>query len=416
MVLNKPNREIPIMESIKREILLLQKDAVVEIAEMCVPGFNRFVFKFKPDVILTFPFTCEGFSRWYYLFKFILGSKIISLRAEGAVDFSSETNIEWAVGFDNYGATLVDYELFWGEKLANVVGQKLLLKNKLLSLDRTKVVGYPRIESYFGEKQLILLPERFRELINSYKKDQLVLFATGFHLGNYRRQDLFDAKDLDVVNKLDELLEGVEISKRYRSEWIKNILEAAAKNPDSLIIVKKHPIEKREDYKELESARNVLLIYEDIQIDEIVPFVGIFFHYGSTALVDAYLSKISAIYVFSEKNKHWYTDLGWPSTKRIHVDEIPKTVAKFLAGEIVYEESPDIKRVLNDVFGLNDPNTYKPSAEIAKILLDPSPILKVSLMDKFLVIAAVMVVINPIRWRVVGLFRRTIKVWNRLLS
>ena len=126
LVLNKPNREIPIMESIKREILAINQDAVIEIKEMCAPGFNKFVFKFKPDVILTFPFTCEGFSRWYYLFKMFLGVKIISLRAEGVVDFSNEYNVQWAVGFDNYGSTLVDCELFWGGKLAQGVGQQLL--------------------------------------------------------------------------------------------------------------------------------------------------------------------------------------------------------------------------------------------------------------------------------------------------
>ena len=38
LVLNKPNREIPIMESIKREILAINQDAVIEIKEMCAPG------------------------------------------------------------------------------------------------------------------------------------------------------------------------------------------------------------------------------------------------------------------------------------------------------------------------------------------------------------------------------------------
>lgn len=412
LVLNKPNREIPIMESIKAEILKLNANAIIEIQEMCLPGFNKFVFKFKPDVILTFPFTCKGFSRWYYLFKYFLGARILSLRAEGVVDFTSETNIEWAVGFDNYGNNLVDLELFWGEKLAKVVGLKLVEQNKLSSLENIRVVGYPRLETYFKFKRDINLPKRIQNVVSKFNRNKIVLLITGFHLANYTKQDLHDAKDLDVENKLNELLEGVEISKRYRAEWISNIITASLQNPDSLIIVKKHPIEKLSDYKELDGIKNILLIHEDIQVDEIIPSVGAFFHYGSTALVDAYLTNIPSIYVNSIKNKHWYSDLGWPSTEKIDVTEIPQTIKKYLDDKMNYSQSSDVKRILKEIFNLEIGLPYEPSKHIAKIILEDKPFIQIPLWDKHLLFSIIRTQVDPIYWKIIGAFKRLKKIFN----
>lgn len=408
LVLNKPNREIPIMESIKREILRIDKNAIVEIKEMCVPGFNKFVFKFKPNVILTFPFTCEGFSRWYYLFKVILGAKIISLRAEGVVDFSNEYNVQWAVGFDTYGSTLVDYELFWGQRLAIGVGRQLLMQGKLSSMERVKVVGYPRLEAYFSgyDQALSVLPPRIQEKLNCYQKQQTALFITGFHLANYTQQDLFDAKDLNAENKLDELLEGVKISKRYRSEWIANLILAANENPNALIIVKKHPIEKKEDYSELQGVTNILFIDEDIQVEEIIPCASVFFHYGSTALVDAYLSRIPAIYVYSEDNKQWYSDLGWPSALRINVNDISMNLRKCLSKSVAFKVSPEIEIVLKEIFNIEYGKVYCPSREIAEILFDPVPAQGVNVFDFYFLKALLGVIINPFYWRIIAFLRK----------
>lgn len=409
LVLNKPNREIPIMESIKREILAINQEAVIEVREMCAPGFDKFVFKFKPDVILTFPFTCEGFSSWYYLFKMFLGVKIISLRAEGVVDFSNEYNVQWAVGFDSYGSTLVDYELFWGGKLAQGVGQQLLQQHKLSSMDRVKVVGYPRLEAYFGhnDQHKPALPPRIEQKLSGYKKEQIVLFITGFHLANYTKQNLFDAKDLNAENMLDELLEAVAISKRYRSEWIANLIAAANENPQALIVIKKHPIEKREDYEAFNSIDNILFIYEDIQVEEIIPYASVFFHYGSTALVDAYLSKIPAIYVYSQKNKQWYSDLGWPSSKRVEVGSIPVAVKNHLTRNLLFEASPDITRVLKEIFNIEDGKPYRPSREIAKIILDPAKPQKIKITDRHFLRALARVIFFQISWRANRLFKKS---------
>lgn len=421
LVINKPNRETPIMEAIKREILIIEPHAFVEIREMCSSGFDKFVFKFRPDVILTFPFTCEGFSHIYYLFKYFLNTKIISFRAEGVIDFRSEYNLEWAVGMDQYGKTLVDYELFWGQKLANAVGNHLLMHGKISSMERIKITGYPRLEHYFDKSlfQDPALPIRIKQKLNEYTKDKIALFITGFQLANYTRQNLIDAKDLvkesdpNFEDKLDKLLASVEIAKRFRNIWIDNVKRAALENPDVLIVSKKHPIEKREDYESLNGIKNIFFIYEDINVHELTPFVSILFHYGSTALVDAYLSGIPSVYVHTKESQLWYPDLEWPSSRKIEVNDISITVKNCLSENLLFQMSPDIKRVLREIFNIEIGKPYRPSSEIAKIILDKTPPQKIKIYDPYLwkVLATVIRVrIGPLSFARIGNFCRKIYV------
>ena len=409
LVLNKPNREIPIMELIKHNILELQPDAVVEIHEMCTPEFNRFVLKFRPDVILTFPFTCVGFSIRYYLIKFLFKTKIICFRAEGVIGLNSEYDAKWATGFDSYGPSLVDYELFWGPKMAEIVGDNLSLQNKISSLTRVRGVGYPRLEKYFVaglELSLSNFPKRIANKIKEYARENILLFITGFHLANYSRQNLFDAKDLDAENNLDKLLEGVKISKRFRKDWIENIISVAKQNPRQLFIVKKHPIERREDYAEFEVRDNILYIYEDINLEDIIPFAGLLLHYGSTALVDSYLSKVPSVYVYTLANKQWYSDLGWPSTEKVMINDLSAIVDKFLTGNIAFEMTLDIKCVMRDFFNIEDGKSYCPSREIAHIILDPQPPQKIQITDPFFWKAVVSGILHPIYRHICALIKK----------
>jgi surface carbohydrate biosynthesis protein len=384
LVLNKPNREMAIMEAIKKEILFLAPNAHVEIWEMCTPVFNKDVLKFKPAVILTFPFTCTGFASWYYLFKLLFGCKILSLRAEGVVDFSTEYMVQWAIGFDHYGKQLVDYEIFWGSQVGEIIGQNLIKQGKLSTMERVKIIGYPRLESYFAGadfSKLRQLSSRIAERISNYPKKNIVFFATGFHFANYSRQDLFDAKDLDAENRIDLLLDGVEIAKRYRQDWIDGIIQTARQNPELLIVSKKHPIEKNDDYAIFEQIPNILYIYEDIDIQHIMPFTGLFFHYGSTSLVDSYLSKVPSVYVYSKNNKAWYADMSWPSSRKIDVSQIPALVQEHAAAGIPFVITPEITAILKKVFNIEEGKPYRPSRKIAELILQEDAAQKIPLTD-----------------------------------
>lgn len=397
------------MESIKRELISLRHDAIVEIREMDSPHFNRFVLKFRPQVILTFPLSCKGYSRWYYIFKLLLDTKIFSFRAEGAVNFDFEYSVAWSVGYDSYGKTLVDYELFWGEKLGKIVGHHLVQQGKLSSMDRVKTVGYPRLEAYFENdpRSEPLLPSRIREKLSHYPKTKIVFCITGFHLADYSKQDLFDAKDLDAENRLDELLEAVNISKRFRSEWIANIIRSAEENPEALIIVKKHPIEKCEDYDVLREINNILYIYEYIQVQDLISYAGIFFHYGSTAVVDAYLAGVPSIYAYSEANKEWYADLGWPSTLKVPISEMGNTIKNFLSGSIHYRSTPEMRKTLKEIFDLEPGQPYHPAHKVAEILLDPTPPQKIYLSDLFFWISLLSIIWDQTFGRILYCLKNT---------
>lgn len=411
LVLNKPNREMEIMKSIKREILALHPDAQVEIWEMCTPVFNDDVLKFRPNVILTFPFTCTGFAAWYYIFKFRFGCKILSLRAEGVVDFKSDYLIQWAVGFDHYGKHLVDYELFWGEKVAFAVGKLLVQENKLSSLDRVKTVGYPRLESYFDVNYAPpALPERLADKIKGYRKKDILFFVTGFHLANYSRQDLFDARDLDAENKVDELLEAVEISKRYRAVWTEQVLETARQNPNMLIILKKHPIEKRENYAVLESVPNILYVYEDIEIQHLLPWAGLFFHYGSTSIVDSYLAGVPSVYVYSKANKHWYADMNFPASRRCDVSQITALVREHTEQSIPFVLTNEIKASLKDIFDIEEGKAYMPSHRIAELTLSPEPPQQIPWTDRYLWRSLLQVAVHCFRTGLVRAIKKVLRM------
>ncbi len=396
LVLNKPIREIPIMESIRREIVALEPDSHVEIREMCAPGFVRFVMTFRPDVILTFPFTCIGFSQMYYLFKMLYATKIVCFRAEGVIGLNSEYDVRWATGFDAYGESLVDYEVFWGSSMAQAVGSSLLAQHKLSGRERIRSIGYPRLEAYFAdaEQAPLNVPTRIINRIAAYNRQDILLCITGFHLANYTRQNLFDAKDLDAENNVDNLLEGVEISKQFRAKLIETIISTADQHHKQLFIVKKHPIERTEDYAVLETIPNILYVHEDIELQNLIPYVGLFLHYGSTALVDSYLSGVPSVYIYSTTNKQWYSDLGWPSSVRAEVAEIPTVIQDYLNGKVNFRMTAGIKQIMKDIFNIEEGKPYRPSREIAQLLLAADKAQRVPLSDHYLWKAVIAVLLD----------------------
>jgi len=407
LVINIKLREWRVMDSIKRELLISNKDAIVEIREINAPKFIRFVFGFKPDVILTFPFTAKHGSDFFYLFKVLLGVKIISMRTEGVVDFESDYEVERTVGYDDYGDNLIHYELSWGAKFARIIGGKLVKQNKLGSLNDVKVVGHPGLENYYSmDIQTELLPLKISKYLKSYKKENIILFVTGFVMADYTKQDLINARDMGGIDNIEIALEGVEIIKRLRVDWVKNIIITAKENPKALVIVKKHPTESRIQYEEyFYGLENVLYIYEDIPISRIISSVGVFVHYGSTSLIDSYIMKIPSIYAFADYNKGWYSNLGWPSSVQVDINDVPETVKNFLDGNLVFNMSDEVKTVMKEMFNIDEAIEYNPSKKISKLILDPEISKTVRITDYYFLKA----LCNMIYVRTFGLFLVLIK-------
>lgn len=388
-VLNKPNRETAVMNSIAREIRKEVPDATIRLIRFD-PDFVPAVMAVRPEVIFTYPMTSVGLSLPYYLFKHHFRSKVVCFRAEGIIDPASPQSVANHVGYDAYGSTLVDYELFWGPGPAKLIGDELLKRGKVSSPGRIRAFGYPRLERYFGiapAEGYAALPEAVLQKLSRYGRARTLLFATGFHFANYNRETIYAAKDLNAEEKEHELLGIIEEVKRFRASWIDSIRRAAVAHPELLFVLKKHPIERRPDYETLEDVPNVLYVADDIDIADLMERSGLFFHYGSTSLVDAYLAGVPGIYVHSteERCHNWFPDLGWPSARSVTPDEFASVVEDFRAGRIRQDRAdPAIQAVLDWNFNIRDGEPYRPAAALAEFLLSPEPAQKVSFYDPYL--------------------------------
>ena len=199
----------------------------------------------------------------------------------------------------------------------------------------------------------------------------------------------------------------MEMAKRFRNKWIFNVKKTALENPDNLIVCKIHPIERKEDYyNEYQGIKNILLVYEGIQLPDLMDYVGVLFHYGSTTLVDSYLSKTPSVFVYTDESSIWYSDYGWPSSEKIKVNEIPSAVKKYLKGDIVFEMNSNIKKVLLDIFNIEYGKKYRPSMEIAKIILDKTPPQKIYITDPYFLKAVTSIIYARTLGRFVNLFKK----------
>ena len=374
------------MNAITREIADLAPDAAVKI----VPYDGTFVeevLAFKPDVILTFPMTSTGLAAPYYLFKHLFRTRVFCFRAEGIIDPGSPHSVANHVGYDRYGPALVDGEIFWGPGPAKLIGDGLVASRKLSSVARVKCFGYPRLERYFGVPPapgLSAVPRAIAARLKAQGRARTLLLATGFHFANYTREMIFAAKDLDADNRCDELLEIIEEVKRFRASWIRAVRQAAEENPDLLFVLKKHPIELRRDYAELEQIPNVLYVWQDVDIGDLMEQAGLFVHYGSTSLADAYLAAVPAIYVHSRETRcrNWFPDMGWPSARSVPSDQIPEIVREYQSGHI--EHNPNdagIHAILDYNFNIRPGEAYRPSRTIAQYLLQDHEPQHISLSD-----------------------------------
>jgi hypothetical protein len=374
-VLNKPNRELSIMNAIKHEMAALDPTVDVKI----LPFDSRFMeaaVAHRPDAILTYPMTGVGLSSPYYVLKHLFGSKIFCFRAEGIIDPGNPQSVSNHVGFDRYGPGLVDYEVFWGPGPAKLIGDALLRLGKLSSPQRIMCFGYPRLERYFGVTPpdgFLPLSQAIERKLATYGKGCTILFATGFHFANYTRETIFAARDLDAENRCDELLGIIEEVKRFRASWVEGVSQAARENPDILFVLKKHPIESRQDYVQLEQLDNILYVWQDVDIADLIERAALFFHYGSTSLADAYLARVPAIYLYSAEARcrKWFSDMGWPSARSVSSDRITQIVSDFRAGLIVHDpHDPRVKSILDYNFNIRDGEPYRPSQAVARLLLE----------------------------------------------
>jgi hypothetical protein len=398
MVLNKAERETPTMERITRWLHAEGRSHRTMIVDIHDPEVYAKLLAFAPDLILTFPFTAAPLSRPFLVLKRVLDCRIVCLRAEGVIDFRSEQHVRWFAGMDSYPSTFVDHELAWGSRSAEVLADVLVRQGKLSDPRRVHHFGHPGLEHHFegdpGEDPA--LGAELLARLRSAGKDKVVFFITGFHLAEYGRQELIGAGDIvrkddpDYDARLEEACRGAERARRFRARWAETVLRCAERRPDALFVVKAHPIERifTEDlghpdpYATLRGRPNIVHLYRNVPVAALLAHAGLFLHYGSTCAVETHLLGVPSVFVGSrdiygnpdDTTAYDYGDLGWPSTWRADLEELPDLVDRHLDASLaVGDTAGDMGAVMETLFSIRKEHVdrtepYRPSKAIAEFL------------------------------------------------
>lgn len=387
LVLNKENRERPVMTAIQNKIRLLDPSVIVEI----IPfdgNFIRSATAFRPQVVMMFPMGSVGISNLVYLLKLRFGCRFVCFRAEGILDPESFQSISNHTGFDRYGSRLIDAEIFWGPGPAKLIGRALIEQSKLSSDSRIKYFGYPRLERYFhrSDAPLVHISDHANEKLNRYDRSNIVLVITGFHFANYSVADLYGAGDLDAANRHEELLILVGKVQQFRDQWKTAVRLSAASHPNLLFVLKKHPNEQGADYLDMESVPNVLVIADDVDFGDILERAGLLVHYGSTAAADAYITKVPTVYAYSTEPalQEWFPHMGWPASFSIPIGDLDLAIEKFVAKELIGEITEPVWRVLEWNFNIKPGVNYAPSKDIAAFLLAADQGQSIPIWDRYM--------------------------------
>jgi len=387
-VLNKPERELEIMNKVIKWMVQEELQTTTKILDFHENQFISNILEFSPNIIFTFPFSAYPVSTPFYIIKYLLNCHIICFRTEGILNFNSEKHLKGLIGLDRYGSNIVDYELVWGNKAADLLSKGLVRHSIISSKERVKAFGYPNYECYFENNRLSTLdiPQKLRNRIQHYPREHILFFVTGFALADYTREDLIRAGDLfDVNNKNEfeyELAQKILLSEQtaqLRDLWIKTIIETAKKHSDVLFIIKSHPTENivnarkgTDRYREFENYPNIVYFSEPVSIISVMQKCGIFFHYGSTTAAEAFLLKVPTVLVTS--GGIMLDDLQWPTNRTIDIRDLPGLVNEQLTSPLQFKMVPDIEEILSGAFNIQKEHLsrrtpYLPSKDIAEFLL-----------------------------------------------
>ena len=398
MIVNKPEREDPIFERIAKMLERVDDNIATLRLEYRDTAFNKKLTAFEPTALLTFPLTSRGIAQHYYALKYALDCRIVSYRTEGQISISDANYSAWMVGFDEYGPNLVDWELFWGELSAEVVGKALVAQGKLASMSRTRTVGYARYESHFDHQQQ--LPEtpaeqQFYAMASGRPREHVAFFI----LAEYTVEDLVRGGDVfqsrpPAPKEIHEAEKAIAKCRAYRERWIDAALETARRCPEMLVVFKSHPVENiifarqgRNPYDRLRGHDNILYLDTPVRIDLILRRSGLFFHYGSTVAAEAYIADVPCIFATAfdfypenevpENPAFYFHDLGWPSTAKLDIAAVPDFVARHMREPVRFVCTERMRWILDKVFAIHPKHIsgqshYSPSQKIAALLVSCS--------------------------------------------
>jgi len=386
LVINKLEREKRSMEMIKNKLIYLNNNVEVKIIHSLDKQFFPTLITFKPDIVVTFPFTAVMTSTRYYILKYLLNFHLVVLRTEGLILICDEFHLNLMTGKEQYGNNIVDYEIFWGAESAKIIGNILLQQNKLSHKNRIKYFGAPSFENFNVPDTL---PDDIQSKLRLFEKEKTLLIATGFHYAEYSEADIINAGDLveknsqNFINEYVNWLSFLDKCKLFRYMWI-NIIDLCAKqNPDMAFVIKNHPLEinvikvknRPDPYACLKKHNNVILINRPLPVKDIIQKCGVLFHYGSTTMLEAYLNGVPSVYVESKDirkvdgsiNPFGVMDI--PSTISIDILQLPDFINSLMNRPVHFEESEKIDTFLERQVCFSKNVPYRPTESIATFLL-----------------------------------------------
>lgn len=374
---------------ILREVILEnnpQNEVYVEDFDACYR-----IYLYRPDVIVsTLPRDNLGASLLTFA-KYLYGSVIITMPTEGLMSLDEDI-LEKVIGYGEYDEKLVDYYFFWGKGMAEGMRPLLLRERKVSSADRVKTFGYIPYETkhmskYAHETALI---ENLNKIINKY--DKVFTFVTGFHNADITLQDrvnegYFSDKDNIDKDEAQKIETMIRINRKYRDNYMRSVVEGAKQYPNILFIVKLHPVEvenirldSKYYYSQYENIPNVFLVKEAIPISIILNITDVFFHYGSTAGMEAYIYRIPMVQLTNEdenKPKDCVGDVFFKSHIMVNAEDT-NIVQKVIDSDLVFFRLEETEEILYNLMNYKFDEEYKPAEKLAQFILEEKEAQKLS--------------------------------------
>lgn len=384
---NKKQREQYIVKFIICELNALKNKHVVyrEIYEDQGVNLYADVIDFKPDTIFTYPITTDFQVKNFSIVKLLCRSQIICYTTEGVWDFSDKEQLKLCTGYYNYSPRLIDYHIFWGEKLTKLIGNELYVRGRINNRKRLISMGYPLYEKK-KYKELKVFQKKNKELsLLCSKYTKTIMFVTGFHCSTVTKKQVRFLPDVVNQKETNSQVIHEQIEKywnelvipfrKYKEKYIENIEKISKSNPEILFMVKMHPLEiaqmkyqkNGEKYSELGKIENVYLIKDDYPIGVYLSYVSLLVHYGSTTGLEAYIYNVPTVQLLPHESNRWLKKY-FESTRVIYIDEYEQLNNTCKNGE-KHLRIESIEDYLYEAMNYKIGEEYSPSKKIVEFIV-----------------------------------------------
>lgn len=320
------------------------------------------IYDYEPELVISCLPRDEYSTAMFTMVKLVHRCAWVCIHPEGFQHLDDEV-INEVVGENRTPARLIDKALFWGSGMAEVVREKLLVRGKLTSADRTGVFGYlPYERSMLAGLPRPPIVEEAAALAEKHKKT--VIFVT--------------PNISDVIG--DHWPEAEKKRGRsniyYFSRYKELIGRLAKDNRDVLFLVKRHPGEiaqsKEDRFAELRGEENICIIDDVTQISFFFDHVDLFVHYGSTTAFEAYIYHIPAIGILNDHEEKQVNSLGsgdMYADVKFSLGESSE-LEGYINREIRWERNAETEHALRIYMNYTPDTEYRPSEQLVACLSD----------------------------------------------